>query len=84
MNALENRGADRRKITLPADTSALVNLGRKPKSLHEGDLAVVAAVSMGMPTIPILQEILFERDSVRIFQPQRRAVQPLACEVCER
>ncbi len=79
MNAHENGGVAPRGTTPSAETSAArVNLGRKLKSLREGDLAVLEAVPMGTPTIPILREILFEGDSAGVFELRRRAVQALA------
>ncbi len=60
------------------DERALADLARRLRSLRDGDLAVVEAVSLGAPAIAVLREVLFERDVSGIFEPRRRAVQALA------
>ncbi len=39
---------------------------------------MIEAVSIGAPAVPVLRELLFERDSAGIFEPRVRAVQALA------
>lgn len=56
----------------------LTDLALRMRSLHEGDVAVLDAIAIGAPAIPILRELLFERDSAGIFEPRKRAVQALA------
>lgn len=39
---------------------------------------MIEAIGIGAPAIPVLRELLFERDSAGIFEPRMRAVQALA------
>jgi hypothetical protein len=58
--------------------ATLAELARRLRSLRDGDVAVVEAIAIGAPAIPILQSVLFERDSAGIFESRRRAIQALA------
>ena len=77
MNARENCAAPSSTAT-SADDAKLAEVARKLRSLHEGDVAVVEAIAIGAPAIPVLRTILFERDSAGIFEPRRRAAQALS------
>jgi hypothetical protein len=74
----EDQGADQRKATVTARLCGPVNLGKKLRSLRDGDSAFIDAVLMGRAAIPVLREVLFESDPGGIFEPQRRAIQALA------
>lgn len=65
-------------VAKPAADAGLVNLARRLRSLQEGDLAVVDAISIGVAAIGVLRDILFEPDTAGIFEPRTRAVQALA------
>jgi hypothetical protein len=54
------------------------DLGRRLRSLHEGDVAVIESIAMGDEAIPELRKLLFERDRAGIFEPRTRAVRALA------
>jgi hypothetical protein len=73
---------DRDVASLPTATlvgdAKLIQLASRLRALHEGDVAVVEAIAIGAPAIPVLRMILFERDFAGIFEPRRRAVQALA------
>jgi HEAT repeat protein len=65
-------------IAITADSAKLTDLGRHLRSLHDGDGAVIEAIGIGAPAIPILRALLYERDFTGIFEPRMRAVQALA------
>jgi hypothetical protein len=48
------------------------------RSLHDGDLGVVATIACGKRAIPALRVMLFERESSGLFEARCRAVQVLA------
>jgi hypothetical protein len=56
----------------------LMSLALRMRSLRQGGLAVLDAVTAGAAAIPVLRELLFEKDSAGIFEPRKRAVQALA------
>jgi HEAT repeat protein len=60
------------------DDAALRKLAHRLRSLHDGDVAVVEAATLGAKAIPVLRELLFEVDPAGIFEPRQRAVQALA------
>lgn len=65
-------------VASSASNGEFADLARRLRSLHEGDVAVVDAISTGVAAIGVLRELLFEPDSAGIFEPRTRAVQALA------
>jgi HEAT repeat protein len=63
---------------IPANAVKPGDLRHHLRSLHDGDGAVIEAIGIGAPAIPVLRELLFERDPSGIFEPRMRAVQALA------
>lgn len=55
----------------------LARVARRLRSLHDGDLAVIESIGIGTDAIPVLREVLFERDRAGIFEPRVRAVRAL-------
>lgn len=55
----------------------LADLDRRLRSLQEGDVAVIEAIAIGADAVPVLRNLLFERDRAGIFQARARAVQAL-------
>lgn len=78
MSTNSYRDAVPTQIAITADSAKLTNLGRHLRSLHDGDGAVIEAIGIGAPAIPILRALLFERDFTGIYEPRMRAVQALA------
>jgi|GEM_PF-1286139 hypothetical protein len=56
----------------------LADLAQRLRSLHDGELAVFDALALGSEAVPVLRELLFERDRAGIFEPRRRVVRALA------
>ncbi len=54
------------------------DLAMRLRSLNEGDVAVLDSIAAGAAAIPVLRELLFERDAAGIFEPRTKAVQALA------
>lgn len=77
MSAGNNRDVASRPIADPVDEVKLDELARRLRSLTEGDIAVIDAIAIGAPAIPVLRALLFERDPAGIFEPRRRAVHAL-------
>jgi hypothetical protein len=50
----------------------------KLKSLHDGDLGVLAVTACGSRAVPALQALLFERERSGLYQPRYRAIDALA------
>lgn len=48
------------------------------RSLHDGDRGVAEAAACGDEAIPLLRDILFEREPSGLFETRRRAVEALA------
>ncbi len=48
------------------------------RSLRDGDRGVAEAIACGKEAIPILRELLFEREPSGLFESRRRAVETLA------
>jgi HEAT repeat protein len=65
-------------VAITANAAKLTDLRRRLRSLQDGDGAVIEAIGIGVPAIPVLRELLFERDSAGIFEPRVRAVHALA------
>ncbi len=61
-----------------ADGEQAAELACRLRSLKEGGAAVLDAVALGVKAVPLLRELLFERDSAGIFAPRQRAVKALA------
>ncbi len=78
MSIRENRELASPPTAALVGDATLAELARRLRSLHDGDVAVVEAIAIGAPAIPILQALLFERDSAGIFESRRRAIQALA------
>ncbi|MGB8682585.1 MAG: hypothetical protein WCD12_06855 [Candidatus Binatus sp.] len=77
MSAGHNRDVAARPIADPVGEVKLDELARRLRSLTEGDIAVIDAIAIGAPAIPVLRGLLFERDPAGIFEPRRRAVHAL-------
>lgn len=48
------------------------------RSLHDGDRGVAAAAACGDEAIPLLRDLLFQREPSGLFETRRRAVEALA------
>ncbi len=48
------------------------------RSLHDGDRGVAEVIALGQEAIPLLRELLFEREPSGLFETRRRAVEALA------
>ena len=78
MNPGGHRNTAPESVAITADAAKLSDLGRRLRSLHNGDGAVIEAIGIGAPAIPVLRALLFERDPSGIFEPRMRAAQALA------
>ncbi len=48
------------------------------RSLHDGDRGIVEVIAHGQEAIPLLRDMLFEREPSGLFETRRRAVEALA------
>lgn len=78
MNPGGHRNSAPEPVAITANAAKLSDLGRHLRSLHDGDGAVIEAIGIGAPAIPVLRALLFERDPSGIFEPRMRAAQALA------
>jgi hypothetical protein len=69
---------DHRPAVAPPLQDRLNSVARRLRSLHEGKLAVLDAVAIGSDAVPLLCEILYERDRAGVFEPRILAIQALA------
>ncbi len=61
----------------PPDYGRLRAMVSRIRSLQDGDLAVLDALAIGNDAIPLLRQLLFDREPAGIFQPRQRAIQAL-------
>jgi len=66
------------KRELPAHRNRLQLAIEAVRSLRNGDRGVAEAIACGKEAIPLLRELLFEREPSGLFESRRRAVEALA------
>jgi hypothetical protein len=64
-------------IALPFDKDVQLAID-KLRSLHDGDLGVLAVVACGNRAVPALRALLFEREKSGLYQTRDRAIDALA------
>jgi HEAT repeat protein len=63
---------------LSANHSSLGQAIDALRSLHDGDRGVTEVIAHGKEAIPLLRDVLFEREPSGLFETRRRAVEALA------